>query len=64
MFKLKKVKILYIVMITVFSVTFSIGIFDNPNFNLQDFCLNLSTEFLGMCFALIIVEAYVKEKNK
>lgn len=62
--KNKKVKILLLVMIVAFSVTFYFGIFANPNFNLNDFCLNLSSEVLGLLITVAIVDSYIREKTK
>lgn len=59
-----KLRILYIVMVSIFSVTFAIGVFMNPNFNIYDFCMNLSSEILGFAIVLIVVETYIKEKTK
>lgn len=59
-----KVRILYIIMVLIFSVTFSVGVFMNPNFNIYDFCMNLASEILGLAITLVIVETYIKEKAK
>ncbi|MCP1103193.1 hypothetical protein M2454_002596 [Aequitasia blattaphilus] len=59
-----KVRILYTVMVTIFTVTFAVGVFMNPNFNIYDFCMNLASEILGLAIALVIVETYIKEKAK
>lgn len=64
MFKSKRLFISYFVVTVVFAVTFSIGVFSNPNFNIQDFCMNMASEFLGLVFALTVVEIYMREKQK
>lgn len=64
MLKNKKIKILFIVIFVIFSVTFYCGVFANPNFNIYDFCMNLASEILGLVITLVIVESYVREKNK
>ena len=64
MLKNKKVKILSIIMFLIFGVTFSVGVFSNPNFNIHDFCMNLASEILGLVIALVLVETYIKEKEK
>ena len=54
-------------MTVIFSLTFSVGVFANPNFNIHEFCMNLSTEIVGMVIALVIVDRYVdyiKEKKE
>lgn len=60
----KKLRILLIVMCVTFGITFSIGIFNNPNFNIYDFCMNLASEVLGMVITLVIVDTYIAEKKK
>lgn len=60
----KKKILIYIVMFIILVTTFTIGIFDNPNFDFQDFCASLAAEFLGMTFALTVVELFIKEKTK
>lgn len=56
--------IVYLVMLAIFSVTFYVGVFHNPNFNIYDFCMNLASEILGLVIALTVVEAYIREKKK
>ncbi|MDR2932235.1 MAG: hypothetical protein LBV27_03920 [Oscillospiraceae bacterium] len=64
MAKNKKMRILYIIMVAIFSVTFYFGIIVNPNFNIYDFCMNLSSEVLGLVIAIVLVDTYVREKRK
>lgn len=64
MFKNRKVQILFAVMVLLFSITFGFGVFANPNFNVYDFCMNLSSEILGIVIALVLVETYINEKRK
>lgn len=64
MFKDKKVRIFFIVMIVIFGITFNLGVFGNPNFNIYDFCMNLSSEIVGLAIALVLVESYVGKKKK
>lgn len=64
MLKNKKLRILLIIICITFSVTFYFGVFANPNFNIHDFCMNLSSEILGLVIALVLVDTYIKEKNK
>jgi hypothetical protein len=51
-------------MVAIFSVTFYFGIIVNPNFNIYDFCMNLSSEVLGLVIAIVLVDTYVREKRK
>lgn len=62
--KNKKIKILLLVMVIAFSITFYFGIFANPNFNINDFCMNLASEILGILITVVIVDSYIKEKGK
>lgn len=64
MLKNKKLKILLAIICITFSVTFYFGVFANPNFNIYDFCMNLSSEILGLVIALVLVDTYIKERNK
>lgn len=64
MFKNKKLLIIYIIMCAIFAITFSIGIFGNPNFNIYDFCMNMSSEILGIVIAVCLIDVYINEKNK
>lgn len=59
-----KRRLYYVIMVVIFAVTFNIGVFQNPNFNLHDFCMNLASEILGLAIALVVVESYVREKQK
>lgn len=62
--KNKRVVILGAILCVIFGITFSIGVFSNPNFNIYDFCMNLSSEIIGMLIVLLVVDSYVKEKTK
>jgi len=64
MFKNKKIRILLIMMFITFSITFYFGVFANLNFNIHDFCMNLASEILGLVIAVVVVDTYVREKNK
>ncbi|MDH6366367.1 MULTISPECIES: hypothetical protein [unclassified Breznakia] len=64
MLKSKKLLISYIVIVIIFSVTFAIGVFDNPNFNLHDFCMNLASEFLGLLLTITVIEIYINARKK
>lgn len=64
MLKSRNTKILKVIIVLIFSITFYFGVFANPNFNIHDFCMNLSTEILGIVFALVIIESYVKAIEK
>lgn len=64
MFKNKKIRILLIIMLIIFSITFYLGIFANPNFNIYDFFMNLSSEIFGLIIALVLVDTYASEKKK
>lgn len=63
MTKKKKIKLLVFVMFILFSITFYLGVFANPNFNIYDFCMNLASEILGLLIAIVIVDSYVSEKK-
>lgn len=60
--KNKKILILHIVIVIIISITLSIGIFGNPEFNIYDFFGGFSAELIGMVFALVVVETYVNER--
>lgn len=64
MFKKKRLRILLLLMCITFAVTFYYGVFANPNFNIHDFCMNLSSEIVGLVIALVLVDSYVWEKQK
>lgn len=64
MFKDKKLRIIFIVMLVIFGITFNLGVFGNPNFNIYDFFMNLSSEIIGLVIALVLVESYISEKKK
>ncbi len=44
----------------VFSMTFAIGVFDNPNFTIQDFCMNLASELAGLIITVLVVDTYIR----
>ncbi len=46
------------------SITFIIGITENPDFNIHDLGLNLVSEILGLVFTLVIVDVYVSTKRE
>lgn len=60
MFKNPKLLIVYIIMIAIFVITFTVGITVNPNFDIHEFCMGLSSEFLGLIVAVTIVETYIR----
>ena len=53
-----------IVYFTVFTVSFNVGIVNNPNFNIHDFCMGLASELVGLIFAVVIVENYIRLKTE
>ncbi len=57
----------YIVTSAVFfallTITFNIGVTNNPNFSIYDLGLNLASEILGLVFTLLIVDTYVSAKR-
>lgn len=63
MFHKKKIKILLVAMFIVFSITFYLGVFANPNFNIHEFCMNLASEILGLVITVVIVDTYMEEKK-
>ena len=64
MFTNKKMKVILLVMVVIFSITFYLGVFANPNFSIYDFCMNLASEILGLTIALVLVDKYISEKKK
>lgn len=63
MFKNKKVKVLLLIMCLTFSVVFYFGVFSNPTFNINDLCMNLASEIIGIVIALVLVDTYIKAKK-
>ena len=55
--------VMTVIVCSIFSITFSIGIFNNPNFDLYDFCFNLSTELIGALITAGIIGVYIKTKT-
>lgn len=64
MLKGNRSRLLFVAMFIVFGVTFYLGVFANPTFTVHDFCMNLASEVLGLLIALILVDAYVRERTK
>lgn len=64
MLRNKKLRVLYLIMVAVFSVTFYFGIIVNPNFNIYDFCMNMASEILGLVIAVVIVDSYIVVKRR
>lgn len=60
----KRVAILGVIFTVIVGVTFSIGIVNNPTFNIYDFCAGLSSEFIGWILAVTIFQYYYDEKMK
>jgi len=52
-----------IIVCSIFSVTFSIGIFYNPNFDIFDFFYNLATDLIGAVVTAGVVGVYIKTKT-
>lgn len=48
----------------IFFFAFYFGVFGNPNFNIHDFCLNLTSEILGIAITVTLVDALIRQKNK
>lgn len=53
-----KVIILGAIFSVIVGITFSIGIFANPDFQLNEFCINLSSEFIGWVLAVTLFQYY------
>ena len=64
MFQKKSMRILMLVMVLIFSVTFYFGVFANPNFNIYDFCMNLASEVLGIAITVIFIDTLISRKKK
>lgn len=60
----RRAKLFMILMGLIFSVTFFFGIFANPTFNIYDFCMNLSSEILGLVITLVFVDGYIRARQK
>ncbi len=60
--KNKKLIVLSIIFTVIVAFTYVVGIFNNPNFNIHDFCANLSSEFIGWILAVTIFQYYFDEK--
>lgn len=58
----KRIGILGIIFTVITGVTFSIGIVNNPAFNIHDFCAGLSSEFIGWILAVTVFQYYLEEK--
>ena len=56
--------IITIIYFAVFSVTFNVGVVNNPGFNIHDFCMGLASELVGLIFAVVIVENYIRMKTE
>ena len=64
MLRNKNTRVILIIMVVVFSVTFYFGVFANPNFNIYDFCMNLSSEILGLTITLVLIDTYISKKKQ
>lgn len=60
----KNMRILLIITVVIFSITFYFGVFANPNFNIYDFCMNLSSEILGIAITVILIDTLINKKKK
>lgn len=58
----KKIWILGLIFSVIVGVTFSLGIYKNPSFNINDFCNSLSSEFIGWILAVTVFQYYYDEK--
>lgn len=58
----KKIGVLGLIFMVIVGVSFSFGIFKNPTFNINEFCANLSSEFIGWILAVTIFQYYYDEK--
>lgn len=56
--------VITVIFCSVFIVSFNLGITHNPNFNIHDFCMGLASELVGLVFAVIIVDSYIKMKTE
>ena len=60
--------IIYIVMsiivISIYTIIFIVGVFHNPDFTITDFCMDLASEVLGIVIAVVIVDNYIKMKKE
>ncbi len=56
--KKKRLLIFGAIFATTLSLSFNIGIFNNPNFSLTDFFLGLSIEFIGWIIGVSLFQPY------
>lgn len=66
MFKNKKFIKYFIWSVLFFSIlwtTFYVGVIENPDFNIYDFCMGLASELVGAVIALLIIDVYIKTKT-
>lgn len=56
--KKKRLFIFGAIFATTLSLSFNVGIFNNPNFSLADFFLGLSIEFIGWIVAISLFQPY------
>lgn len=64
MLQKKSLRILVIIMMLVFSVTFYFGVFANPNFNIHDFCMNLASEIIGIVITVVLIDTIIRKKKQ
>ena len=54
--------VLQVIFMCLMSFAFIFGIFSNPNFSINDFCANLSSEFIGWALAVTLFQYYYDAK--
>lgn len=53
-----------ILFFSVITITLSLGVWDNPNFSIHDFFLNLASELVGLFITVLIVDTYLRMKRQ
>ncbi|MCL2136904.1 MAG: hypothetical protein FWH40_05210 [Coriobacteriia bacterium] len=55
--------VMTVIVCCIFSVTFSIGIIYNANFDIFDFCFNLSTDLIGAAITAGIFGVFLRTRT-
>ncbi len=62
--KFRRFLVMSIIYCSVFSVVFTLGISDNPQFNLYDLFLNLASELIALVITVFVVDTYIKMREE
>lgn len=56
--------VLYVMLCSTIAFSIYFGIAENPHFSINEFCMGLASELVGMLFAVLVVDSYIRLRTE